>query len=214
SVSASTPPTVPAVLILDPTAAGRFLFRRSGHDDAVREDEETPTSLDDGTGGRARRGAARRSGDGGAARRPAGRRDLALAKASLREPPEQRLPARLLVVPGERDLAHQVRVRVLEPVLALERAREAHHAVLAADAADLDRLGLRRHRVQPSVRAAMSAAAAAAPTSSWRSASGCGGSWPSSSAASSRAETRRSPPPGWINSASSPACAAAQRFWR
>ena len=41
--------------------------------------------------------------------------------------------------------AHQVRVRGLEPLVAAERAREAADAALAANAADLDRLGLEAH---------------------------------------------------------------------
>ncbi len=58
----------------------------------------------------------------------------------------QRDTGRELVVPGERDLAHQVRVGAVEAVLALERAREAHHAALAADAAHGEGLGGGRHR--------------------------------------------------------------------
>ena len=52
-----------------------------------------------------------------------------------------------LVVVGELHLAHQVRVRRLEAVGSLERLREPHHALLAADAADLDRLRDGRHAI-------------------------------------------------------------------
>src|SRR6185312_2754386 len=44
-----------------------------------------------------------------------------------------------LVVEAERHLAHEIRVRELEPLVTFERLREPHHAALAADAADLDR---------------------------------------------------------------------------
>src|SRR5215218_6304348 len=51
-----------------------------------------------------------------------------------------------LVVPGEHDLADQVRVRRLETLERLECRAEPLHAPLAADAGHLDRLRLERHR--------------------------------------------------------------------
>src|SRR4029077_21124228 len=69
-----------------------------------------------------------------------------LGEAGLCETVDDRLAARLLVVPGERHLPHQVRVRALEALMTPERLREPHHALLATDASDLNRLGDRRHR--------------------------------------------------------------------
>src|SRR5581483_937574 len=68
-----------------------------------------------------------------------------LGEAGLAQLLDDRIARRLLVVPGEGDEAHEVRVRGLEAVEPLERMGEAHHALLAADAGDLDRVGLRGH---------------------------------------------------------------------
>jgi len=144
---------------------------------------------------------------------------LDLAEAALREGCKERLAIRSLVVPAEDDLAHQVRVRELESLLASEHRREAADAPLAADPADLDRLRPERHRRQATVRATRSAQTAARPsarpTSSWRAASGSPKravpSRSKSSAASSRAGSAREPS-GWISSASIPNRSAAQRF--
>src|ERR1700690_3874333 len=57
------------------------------------------------------------------------RRELAEPGAAHRR--EQVVAARLLVVPRERELAHQVRVRVLETVVIAQRAGEAADASLA-----------------------------------------------------------------------------------
>ena len=54
-------------------------------------------------------------------------------------------PVGAVVVPGEGDLADQVRVRGLEPVEIAERRAEAHHAALAADAGDLQDVDLLGH---------------------------------------------------------------------
>src|SRR3954470_3148666 len=64
-----------------------------------------------------------------------------LAGAALGHRGQDRLAIGLLVVPLQQHLAHQVRVRELEALVAAQRAREAADAALAADAADLDRLG-------------------------------------------------------------------------
>src|SRR5207248_10881109 len=100
--------------------------------------------------GARRRPARPGSGARAAARRPdrPGRRRLdrrQLREARLGEALDDRLAARALVVPGERHLPHQVRIRTLDALVALERVSEPHHAALATDAADLDRLRLRRH---------------------------------------------------------------------
>ena len=58
---------------------------------------------------------------------------------------QDRLAVGLLVVPLELHLAHQVRVRELEALVPAQRAGEAADAALAADAADLDRLGASGH---------------------------------------------------------------------
>ena len=75
----------------------------------------------------------RRTGPGSSARR---------MEAAARQRGEQVVATRLLVVPGERDLAHQVRVRLLEARVVAQRHGEAADAALAADAGHLDRLGL------------------------------------------------------------------------
>ena len=53
---------------------------------------------------------------------------------------EQSVAGGDLVVPGERDLAGERRVRGLEPVVPVEDVAEAGHAALAPDALHLDRL--------------------------------------------------------------------------
>src|SRR3954470_23792986 len=63
-----------------------------------------------------------------------------LAEPSAGHLLDERIPGGALVVVAEDDTPHQRRVRVLEPVVALERLAEPHHALFAADAADLDRL--------------------------------------------------------------------------
>ena len=79
----------------------------------------------------------------GAGRRPTSGREL--AEAVLGEAREDLLAADLLVVPGQRDLTDEVRIRGFEPVEAPEGGREPADAPLATDAADLDRLGLDSH---------------------------------------------------------------------
>src|SRR5215208_1260301 len=66
-------------------------------------------------------------------------------EAAARKRLENVLPGEPLVVPGEGDLAHQVRVRGLETLEALERGAEPHDAALAPYAGDLDRVGLQGH---------------------------------------------------------------------
>src|SRR5205823_11538482 len=167
-----------------------------------------------------------------AARRAAPLLDgLGLAEAGLRERSEDVLAARALVVPGELHLAHQVRDCLLEAVVPLQRACEAADAALAADAADLNRLGA-RHGFDPSVRSATSATTASRlrprRTSSWRSpsqrlgSSACNSSsLPSSRAAGETSSSSSCPssaavavrsPSGWISSARGPKRSAAQRF--
>src|SRR5262245_55047453 len=68
-----------------------------------------------------------------------------LAEAGLRHRIEEGLARGRLVVPAERDLAHEVRVRKLEALVPAQRAGEPVDAALTADAADLDRLGDGRH---------------------------------------------------------------------
>src|SRR4029077_10352227 len=68
-----------------------------------------------------------------------------LGEARLGEPLDDRVATRLLVVPGQRDLSHEVRVRGLEALMALERMCEPHHAALAADSVYLDRVRDGRH---------------------------------------------------------------------
>src|SRR5580765_3169564 len=77
-----------------------------------------------------------------------------LREAGLREAFDDRLTRGRLVVPRERDLTHEVRVRRLEPGESLEDVGEAHYAAFAADPADLDRVALGRHglRVSPVLR--------------------------------------------------------------
>src|SRR5512133_2499257 len=58
---------------------------------------------------------------------------------------QDRVAVGSLVVPLELDLTHQVRVREPEPLVAPQRSGEPADAALAADAADLDRLGSGRH---------------------------------------------------------------------
>ena len=58
---------------------------------------------------------------------------------------EEVVSRRLLVVPGERDLAHQVRVGLLEPGLVPQRRGEPADAALAANAGHLNGLGLDGH---------------------------------------------------------------------
>ena len=65
-----------------------------------------------------------------------------LVKAGLAQRGEQGFAVGALVVPGERQLAHQVRARGLEAVVAGQRRSDAIDATLAADPADLNRLGL------------------------------------------------------------------------
>jgi hypothetical protein len=73
----------------------------------------------------------------------AGRQVVQPVKARLAEGGEQRLAVCALVVPGESQLAHQVRACGLEPLVAGEGGGDAVHAPLAADPADLDRLALK-----------------------------------------------------------------------
>src|ERR1022692_4764890 len=80
-----------------------------------------------------------------------------LTEAGAAHRRQQLLAARPLVVPRERDLTHEVRVGGLEAVVLLQRAGEPADAPLAADAGDRQRLGLRRHRRQATVRATRSA---------------------------------------------------------
>ena len=63
--------------------------------------------------------------------------DLELAEPGLRHRRDERIARGLLVVPGERDLPHQVRVRALETVVAAQRRGEPVDAPLAADARDV-----------------------------------------------------------------------------
>ena len=58
---------------------------------------------------------------------------------------DDRVAGSLIVIPCERDLAHEVRVGRLETVESLEDVGETHDAALAADPADLDRVALRSH---------------------------------------------------------------------
>jgi hypothetical protein len=94
-------------------------------------------------------------------RRRAGRGGLAaceLAEPAASHRLEQRVARRALVVPGEGHLTHQVRVRGLQPGVPFEHLAEPHHAPLAANAADLDRL-LAQHAAQAIDRSTRSAAA-------------------------------------------------------
>src|SRR3954449_11674478 len=59
--------------------------------------------------------------------------DRDLAEAGLRHHGEQVVPGRLLVVPRERHLAHEVRVRALEALVPGQRGGESVDAALAAD---------------------------------------------------------------------------------
>src|ERR687891_2729883 len=63
------------------------------------------------------------------------------AKAPAGERLEDDLPGRLPVVPRQPHLAHEVRARRLEPLVAAQDAGEPGHAPLAPDPAHLDRLG-------------------------------------------------------------------------
>ena len=79
------------------------------------------------------------SNDRSSARRP-----------QLRKPPAtawrgSRPQSGSLVIPRERYLAHQIGVGLFEALVPFEHLREPHHAALAADPADLDRLGANRH---------------------------------------------------------------------
>src|SRR6186997_248590 len=58
---------------------------------------------------------------------------------------ENVLPGEPAVVPGEGHLTHEIRVRRLEAVEALEGGAEPHDAPLAADSRHLDRVGLHGH---------------------------------------------------------------------
>jgi len=58
----------------------------------------------------------------------------ALVESRAGEHSRERGTGRDLVVPGEGHLAHEIRMRRLEPRLALERGGESHHAALAAHA--------------------------------------------------------------------------------
>src|SRR5213592_3005386 len=64
-----------------------------------------------------------------------------LAETAARHCREERLARRSFVVPRQRYLPDEVRVRGLDPVVILQNLRQAHHASFAANAADLDRLG-------------------------------------------------------------------------
>src|SRR3954447_1015463 len=68
------------------------------------------------------------------------------------KPLDERVLARLLVVPGEHDLADEVRLCALEARMPFEREREAIDAALAADPADLDHLVLDHVPRVPSAR--------------------------------------------------------------
>src|SRR5512145_2871630 len=67
-----------------------------------------------------------------------------LVEAGAGQRGDDRLPRGLLVVPLERDLSHEVRVRVLDPLVPAESAGEPADAALAAHARDLDG-GARSH---------------------------------------------------------------------
>lgn len=73
---------------------------------------------------------------------PRGRRALGGPEAAAGQRGDQIVTTRLLVVPRERDLAHQVRVRLLEAGVVAERCGEAADTAFAADAGHLERLGL------------------------------------------------------------------------
>jgi hypothetical protein len=63
-----------------------------------------------------------------------------LAEAGLRHRGEEGVAARPLVVPAEHHLPDEVRARERQPVVALERVGETHHAALTADPGYLDGL--------------------------------------------------------------------------
>src|SRR4051812_11835002 len=69
-----------------------------------------------------------------------------LAEPGVRHRREQFLTRGSLVIPGKRDLAHEVRVRGLEALVPAERAGKPVDAALAADAAHLNRLLHGPHR--------------------------------------------------------------------
>src|SRR5579864_6384617 len=85
------------------------------------------------------------------ARTPEGRSGF--PEAGFAERREEVFAARLLVVPGERDLAHEVRVGGRQARVAGESGGKTRNASFAADAGHLHRLGLRRPATQPSVLA-------------------------------------------------------------
>src|SRR6266540_6285094 len=72
---------------------------------------------------------------------------------------DERIPRGALVVVGHLHLAHEVGVRVLEAVVALESLGETHDAALAADARHLNRLPHGRHTAQATDLETTSAAA-------------------------------------------------------
>src|SRR5439155_12791175 len=128
-----------------------------------------------GSAARGHSGGPGRARSARAADHPAGsaRGALELSETRAGEGPDDLLAVGSLVVPGQLDLAHQVRVRVLEPLVSAKHAGQPPDAALTADPADLDRLGLDRHYSDRTVRSATSATTAsrlsARPTSSCRS---------------------------------------------
>src|SRR6187431_274740 len=66
-------------------------------------------------------------------------------EAAALERLENVLPGEPLVVPGQGHLTHEIRVRRLEPVEALQGGTQAHDAPLAAHSGHLDRVGLQGH---------------------------------------------------------------------
>src|SRR5207247_9402976 len=98
-----------------------------------------------------------------------------LAEAATGHRVEQLLALRALIVPGQRHLAHQIGIGLLESLMPFEYLREPHDAALAADAADLNRLGYDGHGSYATDRSTRSAQTAgkplARPISSCRSAS-------------------------------------------
>jgi len=86
-------------------------------------------------------------------------------KTTARHGLQDRVTVGSIVVPGQRHLAHQVRIRSLETLVVLERFREPEDATLATDPADLNRF-LTEHVYQAIERATRSAQTARNP-SAW-----------------------------------------------
>src|SRR3954447_10496457 len=92
-----------------------------------------------------------------------GLRRCQLAKAAAGHRVQERLARRALVVPGERNLTHEARVRCFEALVSFEHLRQPHDTPLAADAADLNRL-VPAHERQATERATRSAQTACNPS--------------------------------------------------